>query len=192
MFKKIAQVLGVYAIVAFMTVAPLISSMVKQNDTVEVLKPTEIEIVEETVEVKMEEIVYTPVPVEAKMISFKEIVKESTLPEDEIDLIALVTMAEAEGESEYGKRLVIDTILNRVDSDDFPDTVDGVIYQKSQFSCMWDGRINSCYVSEDICQLVREELESRTNGDVLFFRTKHYSNYGTPLFVEGNHYFSTI
>lgn len=48
--------------------------------------------------------------------------------EDEIELLALVTVAEAEGESEYGKRLVIDTILNRVDAKSFPNTIRGVIY----------------------------------------------------------------
>lgn len=113
------------------------------------------------------------------------------LSQDEIELLALLTMAEAEGESEEGKRLVIDTVLNRVDSDHFPDTVTGVIYQANQFSPMWDGRIDRCYVTEEMCQLVREELNNRTNYDVVFFRTDHYSEYGQPLFQVGNHYFSS-
>lgn len=109
--------------------------------------------------------------------------------EDEIELLALVTVAEAEGESEYGKRLVIDTILNRVDSKSFPNTIHGVIYQKNQFTSMWNGRINRCKVTDDIRQLVREEMESRTNSEVLFFTAGGYGKYGTPLFQEGNHYF---
>ena len=52
-----------------------------------------------------------------------------SLSTEEIELIALVTMAEAEGEPEEGKRLVIDTILNRVDFGEFPSTVTEVIYQ---------------------------------------------------------------
>lgn len=52
------------------------------------------------------------------------------LSEDEINLIALVTMAEAEGETELGKRLVIDTILNRVDNPHYSDNVTDVIYEK--------------------------------------------------------------
>ena len=113
--------------------------------------------------------------------------------QEEIELIALVTMAEAEGESEYGKRLVIDTILNRVDSElrYFPDTITEVIYQPRQFSSMWGDRVTRCYVREDICRLVREELESRTNYDVLYFHADHYGKYGTPMFSEGNHYFSS-
>ena len=128
---------------------------------------------------------------------------ESTIPETtsqieipdtywgDIELIALLTMAEAEGECEEGKRLVIDTILNRVDSGYWPDTVSGVIYQANQFSPMWNGRINKCYVSEEYCQLVREEMNNRTNSEVVYFRTGHYSEYGQPMFQVGNHYFSS-
>lgn len=114
------------------------------------------------------------------------------LTDEEIDLIALVTMAEAEGECELGKRLVIDTILNRVESERFPDTVTDVIYAKNQFSSMWNGRVDRCYVREDICELVREEAISRTNEDVLFFTSIGYLSFSEPLFQVGNHYFSTI
>lgn len=64
---------------------------------------------------------------------------DTNISDDDIELIALVTMAEAEGECEEGKRLVIDTILNRVNSDSFPNTVYEVVYQPSQFSSMWNG-----------------------------------------------------
>lgn len=57
--------------------------------------------------------------------------EEEKISKEDIELIALVTMAEAEGECEEGKRLVIDTILNRVDSDYFPDTIRDVIYQRN-------------------------------------------------------------
>lgn len=113
-----------------------------------------------------------------------------SLTDEEIDLLALVTMAEAEGEPEEGKRLVIDTILNRVDSDRFPDTVYDVIYQPKAFTSMWTSRVTRCYVREDIRQLVIEELQTRTNDEVIFFRTDYYHSYGTPLFQVGRHYFS--
>lgn len=116
---------------------------------------------------------------------------EPIFTEEEIDLLALVTMAEAEGEPEEGQRLVIDTVLNRVDSEHFPDTVNDVVYQKGHFSSMWDGRVNKCYVMDDIRNLVLEELESRTNSDVVYFRTGKYSKYGSPMFKVGAHYFSS-
>lgn len=123
----------------------------------------------------------------------QEVVPETQLPltDDEIDLIALVTMAEAEGEPEEGQRLVIDVILNRLDSSRFSDTIDGVIYAKNAFECMWNGRVNRCYVRDDIRQLVIEELLNRTNYEVLYFRTNHYHTFGTPVVSVGNHYFST-
>jgi N-acetylmuramoyl-L-alanine amidase len=111
--------------------------------------------------------------------------------DDEVELLSLVTVAEAEGESEEGKRLVIDAILNRVDSGYFPNTISGVIYEPNQFTSMWNGRADSCYGTDDIRQLVREELNSRTNYDVIFFSAGGYSAYGTPLFQVGNHYFSS-
>lgn len=116
--------------------------------------------------------------------------KKPTVSEREIALLALVTMAEAEGEGELGQRLVIDTILNRVDSKQWPNNITDVIYQPGQFSSMWNGRVDRCYVRNDICALVVEELESRTNNDVVYFTAGDYGKYGTPLFREGNHYFS--
>lgn len=127
----------------------------------------------------------------------KEVVVEPEEPpvpsvtQEEIELIALCVMAEAEGECEYGQRLVIDVILNRVDDPHFPDTIYDVIYQKNQFAGMYGDRITRCYVKDELVQLVREELENRTDYDVVFFRTDHYHSYGVPKFQVGAHYFSS-
>lgn len=137
-----------------------------------------------------------------KVVAIEEVVEvapvqeepELPLTDEEIYLVALVTVAEAEGEPEEGKRLVIDTVLNRTDSDNsyWPDTVSEVIYQPSQFTSMWNGRADRCQVTDDVLELVKEELLERTNSDVVYFRTSHYSSYGTPMFQVGNHYFSSI
>lgn len=52
-------------------------------------------------------------------------------------------------------------------------------------------RIDRCYVKDKLVQLVREELENRTNYDVIFFRAERFSDYGVPMFQLGNHYFSS-
>lgn len=111
--------------------------------------------------------------------------------EEEIELIALVTMAEAEGETELGQRLVIDTILNRVDDSHFPDNVTDVIFQPNQFTSMWNGRVDRCYVKEELVELVQEELLERTNYECVFFTAGGYSDYGVPMFQECCHYFSS-
>lgn len=117
--------------------------------------------------------------------------KLSLYSDEEIELIALVTMAEAETECEEGIRLVIDTILNRVESEYFPNTIIEVIYQENQYDCVINGRINRCYVRDDILKFINEEIENRTDGDVIFFRTKKYSRYGSPMYLVGSHYFSS-
>lgn len=120
-----------------------------------------------------------------------EVAEEPAFSDEEIELIALCTVAEAEGESELGKRLVIDTILNRIDHERFPDTAYDVIYAQNQFVAMTNGRAERCVVTDDIRELVKEEIESRTDHDVIFFRTGQYSSYGIPLYKIGNHYFSS-
>lgn len=137
----------------------------------------------------------------AGALSFPMIPVELTFPADvapskqtysvyDVELLSLVAVGEAESESEAGKRLVIDTALNRVDSDEFPDTVYDVVYQKNAFESMWNGRLERVTVTNEIRQLVKEELSSRSNTEVLYFGSKGYSKYGTPLFKLGNHYFS--
>lgn len=56
---------------------------------------------------------------------------------------------------------------------------------------MYGDRITRCYVKDELVQLVKEELENRTNEDVVFFRTGHYHSYGVPMFQVGAHYFSS-
>ena len=148
--------------------------------------PVEDEVVYASDVTIIHSVIPEPIFVEASPIITEE--EEGLLSYEDI---ALVTMAEAEGECEEGKRLVIDTILNRVDSEYFPDNVYDVVYQRSQFSSIWNGRVDRCEVREDICELVREELQSRTNTDVIFFTAGEYSKYGVPMFQVENHYFSS-
>lgn len=115
--------------------------------------------------------------------------EEQQVNDEDIWLIAWITMGEAEGECEEGKRLVIDTILNRVDHSSFPNTIYDVIYQPNQFSCVWNGRLDRTAVTEEVCQLVREELAKRYNYEVLYFTAGNYGKYGEHLFQVGNHYF---
>lgn len=130
----------------------------------------------------------TPITTESKV----------EVQETDIELLALTAITEAEGESEEGKRLVIDTVLNRVDDKHFPNTIRDVIFQKYQFSGMSGTRLEKCKrmfandkeLKEYYCNLAREEMKSRINSEVVFFHADHYGKYGTPMFRVGNHYFS--
>ena len=104
-------------------------------------------------------------------------------PED-IVLIGKVINHEAPHESELGQRLVIDTILNRVESDEFPNSVFGVISQPGQYC------LPKKLPPKEIYHLVAEEMYNRTNSRVLWYKTKKYHTYGFPIIKEGSHYFS--
>ena len=122
-----------------------------------------------------------------------KIVSEGTnkLSQEDVDLISRVVMAEAEDEPYEGKIYVVDTILNRVDSKHFPNNVHDVIYQKDQFTSMWNGRYNRCQSSKDLDKMIQEEYKNRSNRDIVFFTADHYGEYGRRLFSVGNHYFAS-
>lgn len=54
------------------------------------------------------------------------------------ELLAKAVLYESRGEDEEGQKLVASVILNRVGDSKFPDTIEDVIYQKSQFSFIRD------------------------------------------------------
>ena len=115
---------------------------------------------------------------------------ELSLYEYDEDLFARVVMAEAGGEDEAGKRLVIDCILNQVDSGLYGSTVYEVIYYKNNFESVKSGKIWKVTPTDDIYELIRQETISKYNNDVMYFRTKYYHSFGHKLFKHGRHYFS--
>ena len=102
----------------------------------------------------------------------------------EIVLIGKVVHHEAGNQSELGKRLVADTILNRVESNKFPNTVKDVINQPGQYCNPKE------YPPDGTYKIVAEEIYMRTNSKVLYFKTRGYHSFAVPIVKEGNHYFS--
>lgn len=60
---------------------------------------------------------------------------------DELDLLARLVAAEAEGEPYAGQVAVAAVILNRVDSPQFPNSISGVAYQPLAFESVMNGLI---------------------------------------------------
>lgn len=114
---------------------------------------------------------------------------------DEAYLLAKIAMAEAEGEDTEGKALVILVVLNRVQSEAFPGTIQEVIYQKNQFSPVANGRLDKVEPNEDCYKaldLVRLEQWDDSEG-ALYFESKSQSEWHRRnlkfLFQRGSHYF---
>lgn len=133
--------------------------------------------------------------VEAFQISYEcaAVVKpEEPTPEyDNLELLAVCVEAEAGNQSLEGKRLVVDVILNRVDSVEWPDTVKEVIEQPVQFASYWDGGMESIVEpSEETYEAIRIEIEERSYPSIYYFTADDYGAYGTPWRQVEDHYFS--
>jgi N-acetylmuramoyl-L-alanine amidase len=100
--------------------------------------------------------------------------KESSLTdkrfikEEEVKLLARLVHAEAKGEPYEGKVAVAEVVLNRVEHEQFPDTVKEVIYQKNAFEPVQNGAIQEPADSEAI-EAVEDALENENNIDCLYF-----------------------
>ena len=112
--------------------------------------------------------------------------------EEEVTMIAAIIQCEAGNQSDDGQRYVADSILNRVDSPWFPNTILEVINQPGQYATRKkaaklakNGNIPlRCYGNAIY------ELTARTNREIIYFGRGYGS--GEPLFKEGDHCFSGI
>ena len=111
------------------------------------------------------------------------------ISEEERDLIATCIEAEAGNQPIYGKKLVAAVILNRVEDEAFPDTVEEVISQPGQFSTYKNGAMDKAVTSPEDYEAVKLELAERTE-DVLFFNCGAYQPWGKPWKKVGDHYFN--
>lgn len=115
-------------------------------------------------------------------------------------LLAKIAMAEAESEDTEGKALVMLVVLNRVSCNDFPDSIEEVIYQSEpsiQFSPVANGRFEmvepdaDCWAALDMITL---DQWDESQG-ALYFESKSASTWHSDnlqfLFQHGNHLFYT-
>lgn len=59
---------------------------------------------------------------------------EISLTAHEMELLARIVWAEARGESLRGQQAVVEVVFNRLLSNDFPDTLEEVIFEENQFA----------------------------------------------------------
>lgn len=126
-----------------------------------------------------------------------------SITDREITMIERLVEAEATEGGVEEKSYVASVILNRMLSDAFPDTVEGVIFQKVsgryQFSPLSDGRYYDVEISDDTKEAVQKVInDGDTAQGALFFRNPKASNSSTDkwfasldyLFKDNiNHYF---
>ena len=107
----------------------------------------------------------------------------------EMKLMAAIIYCEAGDQSYRGKVAVGAVIMNRIESKRFPNTLEGVIYQKGQFTPAMTGKLARVLKSGNIPSSCYEAAEDAFNGanpigNALFF------NMHNGKFKLGDHYFS--
>lgn len=120
------------------------------------------------------------------------------ISEADRDLLARLVRAEAGGEPYAGKVAVATVVLNRVDSDQFPNNVHDVIYQVAngyyQFTPVMNGEINKPATADEF-KAVDEAIAERGTGlGSLFFynpttATARWLDTRPTTIVIGNHVF---
>ena len=97
--------------------------------------------------------------------------------ESDYNVLLRIVQAEAGGCDMKGKILVANVILNRVESDEFPDTITDVVYEKRQFSPVSNGSINRCKVEQETVEAVDRALAGEDYSEgALFFMNRRASS----------------
>lgn len=144
----------------------------------------EPEIVYETVTEYVE--VEVEVPVELETTAYY---KDIHLTEEEWTMLGQVIEVEAGNQPAVGKRAVVEVILNRVKSDEWPNTVKEVLTQKGQFAKF--SHIDQETAWENVGHIVAVMQEEVTilREDCVYFATRKNAN-GSHYVQIGAHYFA--
>ena len=127
----------------------------------------------------------------------KEDKKEAVinLNDEEIMLLSKLIAGEARGESYEGQVAVAAVVINRVKDSRFPNSLEGVIYQKNAFSVVKKGTIN-VQATSSTYRAAQEALYGNdpTNNAIYFWNpdisTCSWINTLSPHLRIGNHVFA--
>lgn len=120
----------------------------------------------------------------------------SKFTNSEISLLARIISAESRGEPYEGQVAVGAVILNRIDHPSFPNTLAGVIYQPSAFTCINDGQVNQS-VSDSAKKAAQDAINGwdPSGGAIYYYNPAKTTNkwiYSRPVICTiGNHRFCT-
>ena len=83
-------------------------------------------------------------------------------------------------------------ILNRVESENFPDTVEEVIKKDGAFSSWGNGSAAEAPLDDEGLEAVQDAVNERALPEsVVYFREGRYHDFGIPYMIIGRHYFSS-
>ena len=127
--------------------------------------------------------------------SGEKLIIPERIPEEEKDLLARLVTAEAKGEPYEGKVAVATVVLNRVDHEQYPDSIKEVIYEKRQFQPVDNGMINTP-ATEEAEKAVNEAIarQGTDKGSLNFYNpdivNSEWHRSKTVTEEIGNHVFT--
>lgn len=113
---------------------------------------------------------------------------------EEAQMLMRIAEAEAGNQGKEGMKLVMAVVLNRVESTDFPNSIEDVIFQANQFQPISDGRYYTVELSEEV-HLALSEIEQGLpiDTDVIGFEitanNKSLNTYFDYAYTVGGHDF---
>lgn len=117
---------------------------------------------------------------EVKANCYPEFIYSKDWSEEETYLLAKIAMAEAEGCNTQTKALIIMCVLNRVKSNEFPNTIKEVIFEKNQFSPIDNGRWDKVEPNKDCYEAVKAVAEAKydySDGATYFESCENENNW---------------
>lgn len=192
---------GLFSIAAFLAVTS-ISIMAYANSLDEHhIKREQVQFTEIPVTTETQEIIYTAKPevTELPMESeaekeYESLIKSYDWSSDDAYLLTKIAMAEAENQDTEGKALVMLVVLNRAWSEEFPDSIEDVIFQPKQFSPVSNGRWERVEPDQDCWKALSmiEKGWDKSKG-ALYFESESASRWHRDnlsfLFKHGDHMF---
>lgn len=110
--------------------------------------------------------------------------------EDDIRLLAALVYLEAGNQSYKGKVAVASVVINRVESDRFPDTLKEVIYQSGQFDPVVYGTLDTLYNSKKKIQSESTKAAKEVLNEGSKLEGYYFFNIWWGSLKIGDHYFS--
>ena len=108
----------------------------------------------------------------------------------EKDLLSRIVMLESGNQSDEGQQAVIEVIFNRINSNEWPDTLYGVLSQKRQFATWSNRNSKRAIPTEQVKRNIELVLNGKTN--ILPMKTVYFSRGGENSRIEriiGDHVF---
>jgi N-acetylmuramoyl-L-alanine amidase len=99
-----------------------------------------------------------------------EEIEKTSVKQKDLQLMAQLIEAESGNQPFEGKLAVGTVVMNRIQSDEFPDTIEDVVFQRGQFQVVDNGRIYN-EPSEDSLEAAKEIMDGKRvlNSNVLYF-----------------------